>query len=366
MKITYLAPANSIHSLKWIRFFSDKGHQVSWITLHEKNLEIPSEIKLYEKVTSASNPVQLASAIAYVRQILKEEKPDLVHIHSAGTYGLVGSLALSFGELNQIPVVLTGWGSDIVFGGKHPIKRWFVKHALKKANLVTTDAQHMVEAMAKLGASKEKIRIINFGIDTRRFSRRPAEPAIAQKLGFEGRPTVISLRNFEPVYEVSTLVKAVPLVAKQVPDVLFVLIGRGSEADNLKKLVSDLGVENNVRFPGFFPNNDLPTLLSMMDVYVSTSLSDAGIASSTAEAMACELPVVVTDSGENSLWVESGKNGYLVPVSTPELLAEKILALLRNAGERQRMGQAGRQVVEARNDYYGEMQKMETLYQELR
>jgi glycosyltransferase involved in cell wall biosynthesis len=60
-----------------------------------------------------------------------------------------------------------------------------------------------------------------------------------------------------------------------------------------------LNVDDFVQFLGRIPHEAMPDLLTQADIYVSTSLSDAGISASTAEAMACGLPVIVTDTGEN-------------------------------------------------------------------
>ena len=100
-----------------------------------------------------------------------------------------------------------------------------------------------------------------------------------------------------------------------------------------------------------------------MDVYVSTSLSDAGLAASTAEAMACELPVIVTDSGENNLWINDGKNGFLVPVKNPEAIARRLIDLLQNIDLRREFGSKGRDIICKKNDYCVEMKKVEFFYQ---
>lgn len=170
------------------------------------------------------------------------------------------------------------------------------------------------------------------------------------------------MRNFEPVYDIETLLRAVPAVLKSNPRTMFLLGGRGSQKEYLENLSEELGIKNSVVFLGFIPNTDLPNYLRCANVYVSTSLSDAGIASSTAEAMACEIPVVVTDSGENSLWIKDGEDGYLVPVKNSALLAEKIIFLLDHPEEQKRIGQNGRKVIEEKDDYWNEMEKMNTLY----
>jgi glycosyltransferase involved in cell wall biosynthesis len=154
-------------------------------------------------------------------------------------------------------------------------------------------------------------------------------------------------------------------VLKEAPETKFVIAGKGSEEKKLKELAKSLGVEDNVKFVGFIRNDELPQYLNTVDVYVSTSLSDAGIAASTAEAMACGLPVVITDVADNKKWVEDGVNGFLVPIKDPKSLAERIIYLLRNEDVRKRFGKINREIIEERNNYYKEMEKMEDIYKEL-
>jgi glycosyltransferase involved in cell wall biosynthesis len=78
--------------------------------------------------------------------------------------------------------------------------------------------------------------------------------------------------------------------------------------------------------------------------------------------MACGLPVVVTDAVDNDKWVEDGTGGLLVPVSDPAALAERLLRLIRDPEQRKRLGAHGRRVIEERNNYYVEMEKVERLY----
>jgi glycosyltransferase involved in cell wall biosynthesis len=106
---------------------------------------------------------------------------------------------------------------------------------------------------------------------------------------------------------------------------------------------------------GQLPNEQLPEYLNAADLYVSTSLSDAGLAASTAEAMACGLPVIVTDSAENKLWVREREGGFVIPVQNPQILAEKVIALLQNPSTGKQWGNFNRRVIQERNNYYVEM-----------
>src|SRR5262249_45440481 len=133
----------------------------------------------------------------------------------------------------------------------------------------------------------------------------------------------------------------------------------------LQALAASLGVGANVQFPGAVANDELPRRLQEAAVYVSTSLSDGGIAASTAEAMACGLPVVITDFGNNRDWVTDGEGGYLIPLKAPEALADRVVRLLTNAEARAAFGKINCDVILKRNDYRTEMEKMATLYREL-
>ena len=158
--------------------------------------------------------------------------------------------------------------------------------------------------------------------------------------------------------------KAIPLVLERFPDAKFVLAGQGPQEDYIKGLSKSLGVSDSVRFTGWIAHDELPRYLAAADVYVSTSLSDGGPVS-TLEAMSCELPVVVTDSGEHRNWVKDGINGFIIPVKSPETLASKIVYLLENKDKRREFGKANRPAAEQIAYYRKEVEKLEKLYQEL-
>jgi len=223
----------------------------------------------------------------------------------------------------------------------------------------------MKEAIGRIGTVPEKITLINFGVDTSKFSPSEKNEELRAKLGINDSPAVISSRNLEPLYDIESLIKSIPLVLKQIPEPKFVIVGRGSEETRLKELAKSLGVSKNVKFVGFVPNDELPHYLTSMDVYVSTALSDAGLSASTAEAMACGLPVIVTDVADNKKWVEDAVNGFVVPTKHPESLAERITYLLRNEDIRRKFGKINRKIIEERNDYHREMKRMESIYQKL-
>ena len=116
---------------------------------------------------------------------------------------------------------------------------------------------------------------------------------------------------------------------------------------------------------GKVEESEMVTYLQLSDIYVSTSISESGLASSTAEAMACELPVINTDTGDINLWIKNGEGGFIIPTESPKILAEKIIYLLKYEKERTKFGKINRKIIKERNNYYKEMAKMENVYEKL-
>lgn len=350
MKICFLAGGDSIHSYKWIRYFSDRGHEVHWISFAPFTQKKIQNAKLYLIKRN------LILNIFQVRALIKEIKPDILHAHYAGLNGLLGALS------GFHPFVLTAWGSDVLLTARSKIKGLFVRYALKEADFITCDAEHMKEAMIKLGVNNSKIKIINFGIDTKKFYPNSKDDILIKNLGVSEYKIIMSLRSLEPVYDLETLIKTIPSVLKEFPKTYLIIAGEGSQEKELRKLADDLIITKNIRFVGRITNDELPKYLRIADVYVSTSLSDGGIAASTAEAMACGLPVVITDVADNKKWVKDGENGFIIPIKNPKILAERIIYLLKNENIGKKFGEISRKIIEEKNNYYKEMKKMEEIY----
>lgn len=360
MKICYLSDARSVHTAKWVSWFHRAGHEVCVFSVESGTEDWDPEIPVHRlKTTSIFNSYRLWHDLQKIKRYIKEAKPDIIHAHFVSINGFIGAL------LGFHPLVVTAWGSDILVN-QHGNKLWRVKYALKKANCLTCDAQHAVERMVELGASRGNISRINFGIDAKLFCPRGKDIELAQELGLTNRgPVIVSSRQLHPIYDVESLIQAIPGVLKKFEDAVFLILGDGPERGALEELAASLGVSGSVVFTGRLPNQLFPKYLCLADVYVSTSLSDAGIAASTAEAMACGLPVVSTDFGENDQWIVDGEGGYLVPIKSPTELTNKLIRLLSDRKILESAGTKNRAIVVENNDYESEMGKMESIYAKL-
>ena len=358
MKICFIAPGHSIHSYKWINFFVKLGYETHWISIDGfGEYKVEKNLFLHSLNTNKNNTLNRIISIFKIKKIIKTIHPDIIHAHSAALYGLLGALS------NFNPFILSAWGSDVLVNKNNFLKRPILKFILKRADLITTDAYHLKNEIIKLGINRSKIEIIMFGIDTDFFKPVKSKMTTKRKLGFKKNETMIlSLRNFYKIYDIQTIIYAAKNVIKLKPDIKFVLIGSGSEENKLKTLVKDLELTTNIIFTGQLSQTELKEYMLASDIYVSTALSDAGISASTAEAMSCGLVPIVSNTGENDLWIQDNQNGFLIPPKHVELLSNKMLVLIDDTQKLKELSKNTRNIIVKKNNYNLEMGKMNTKY----
>jgi len=147
------------------------------------------------------------------------------------------------------------------------------------------------------------------------------------------------------------LIRAIPLVVSEFENVLFVIGGEGPLRSQLRQISRELGVQNHLLLPGAIPWDEMPSYLSMCDVFVAPCVRDHqgnvdGLPNVVLEAMACSKPIVATAVGGLPEVIRSGDNGLLVEEKKPFQLAEALKRLLGSPEERSRYGLSSRSKVE--------------------
>lgn len=359
MRLCFIASANAIHSRIWIEYLVDKGYEIHWISLTENSFGNLRNVKFYSVTRFPIKALEIIYNAIPIKKLIKKINPDIVHAHYAGVNGVLGALS------GFHPYILTAWGSDVMITAKARLKRSLIKFALKKADYVTCNGEYFKRKIEELGVKSKKIRLIHWGINVSEFTPRQVNWKLRESLGLSNSPVIISLRNLDSVYDVESLICSIPLVLKEISEAKFLIAGKGPQEAKLKKLVEELGVSSNVRFLGWLSHTDLQEYLVSSDVYVSTSLSDGGLSQSTGQAMACELPIITTDLQVNRDLIRDGINGILVPVKNPQVLAKKIIMLIKAKDDRIRIGANGRKTIENSLNFHKEMEKVENLYKEV-
>lgn len=346
--ILFISPSNSIHSFKWIRFiYKNSDFNITWVSFYKKNIneEIPAGIEYHEIIES--NPFKTYN---FLKSILFSRNFICTHLHYIGRF----SYLLLFLKVKNL--IITPWGSDIKFLNTNPIKKFIVKRVLKKSNLITVDAEFMMEIVEKIINDNKNIKRINFGTDTDFFK------FYSRKMNFK-KLEIVSLRNLEKIYSVDTLVKAAHILKNEYTiDFNIDIYGIGSQYETLQAMIKSFDLESLVKMKGKFIYNDLPEILKNYNLYVSTSTSDAGIAASTSESMSTGLIPIIADNSENNFWV-SNNSGFLFKTKSPSDLANKIYNYLLLSEEiKINLSKNSREKIINHNSYSNEMNKMLKFY----
>ncbi len=141
------------------------------------------------------------------------------------------------------------------------------------------------EQIIKFKAAKKKIQVINNFIDLQQINKE-------EKLKKNDSKIIITAGRLEAVKNQSSLIKAFKEIIKNYPQAKLWILGRGSEEENLKKLIKNLHLENNVFLLGF--QKKVYEYLKQADIFILTSKYE-GMPVILIEAMACSLPVISTD-----------------------------------------------------------------------
>lgn len=352
LRVLYFADAASVHTRRWVAATVERGARAVVVTRN------PGEVPGADEVITlrpGSDKLSWFAALPEVRRVSRELmqrfQPTLVHGHYVTSYGMWAAAC----GLN-LPKVLTAWGSDILVTPRESrLMRAVVGWSLHHADLITADSMDMLDEIGRYHPGAPCHQIL-WGADTDRFV--PGEPAP----GFQ----VLSLRSWEPNYNIDVLIKAFARLVQQRPDAQarLCLLGGGPQAAELQALAQQLGVQSHVDFVGRVGDQAMVDALQRSRVSVSVPSSDA-TSVSVLESMACGLPIIASDLPANRQWITPGQGGWLVPTRDETALLQALITALDQAEVRHSMGQSNRERIERDASRRGQMDAMWRLYQGL-
>ena len=185
-------------------------------------------------------------------------------------------------------------------------------------------AQKSLEVHRDLGYVAHKLFVIPNGYDLNRFSfDAKARQSLRTQWGVGEKWLLGMVSRFDPQKDHKNLLMALARLKHQNNDFYAVLVGNGLDEENrqIKEWLVALGLTDNIRLLG--RRNDIPDVMSALDVHVLSSSSGEAFPNVVAEAMACETPVVVTDVGDAATIV--GDTGWVVPPKSADMLANALL-----------------------------------------
>lgn len=175
---------------------------------------------------------------------------------------------------------------------------------------------------------QKRIKVIYNGAELEQFSISTIseKQAIRNKVGIPENVVLIGVvANLRPVKRIDNFLRAAAIVNAALPITQFVIAGDGEQRQELESLATELGIFGKTTFLG--KRTDIPNILKALDIAVLSSDSES-FSNAIVEYMATGLPVVATDVGGCREMIDDGTNGYVVPPSDSETMAERIIKLV--------------------------------------
>jgi glycosyltransferase involved in cell wall biosynthesis len=305
-----------------------------------------------EHATRAISPTDDLAALVELRGLFQRLQPDIVHTHNPkpGVYGRLAARSTG------VPVVVNTQ-HGLYATPEDPLARRAFVYSLERMAASCSDAELVqneedVETLARLGVDRGKLAVLGNGIDLTRFAPDPSgevRQAVRAELGVTDDEVVVGLvgrlvaeKGYREVFAAAELLRA------RAPQARFVVIGpeEHAKADALTEGELQAARTNGVLLLG--QRTDVERLYTGMDVYVLASHRE-GFPRSAMEAAATGLPVVATDIRGCRQVVDHERNGLLVPVRSPQDLADAVERLVAAPDLREKMAAAA--IEKAQRDF---------------
>lgn len=310
-----------------------KGHEVHFISYSQPaRLDLFIENIFFHEVTFLKYPLfeyaPYETALAgKIVDIVKTNSLDLVHVHYAIPHASAALLAklILRSENIELPVLTTLHGTDITLVGKEATFEDVVTWSINNSDAVTTVSESLKRDTYEHFKITRDIEVITNFIDFNRFNKK-AKDHFKKAIAPNGERILVHTSNFRKVKRVEDVVAVFCKVAMAMPAKLL-LIGDGPERSHVEKVGRDMACSDKIMFLG--KQEAIEEILSVGDLFLLPSETESfGLAA--LEAMACEVPVVSSNTGGIPEVNIHGVTGYLSNVGDINDMAANALKILKD------------------------------------
>jgi phosphatidylinositol alpha-1,6-mannosyltransferase len=255
-----------------------------------------------------------------------------------------------------IPYACYVHGEEMNYAASSRELSWMMRRVLSDADFFIANSRNTERILREgWGLPANRIHVLHPGVDTGRFRPAPADPAVRQRLGWQGRRVLLTVGRLQKRKGHDQMTLALPAILRDVPDVLYAVVGDGEEREPLRALVAREGLEDRVQFLGELDDAGLLECYQQCDLFVLPNRQIGedieGFGMVLLEAQACGKPVVAGASGGTAETMCIPETGMVVPCDGPADLARVAVELLSDRERLARMGEAGRRWVVGQFDW---------------
>jgi N-acetyl-alpha-D-glucosaminyl L-malate synthase BshA len=310
---------------------AQEGHKVHFITYSQPpRLDFLNENLFYHEVDFHTYPLfeyppyELALASKMV-SVAKNEKLDLLHVHYAIPHASAAYMAKQILKTHGIviPVVTTLHGTDITLVGKDASYEPVVTFSINQSDGVTAVSHDLKKETLQFFNITNEIEVIPNFIDLEKFKKQKKDH-FKKAICPNGEMLIVHTSNFRKVKRVNDVIRIFANIVQEIPAKLL-MIGDGPERTKAETLSRETGIFNDTRFLGKL--EAVEEVLSVADLFLMPSEKESfGLAA--LEAMACEVPVISSNTGGLPELNIQGVTGFLSPVGDVEDMTRKALHVL--------------------------------------
>jgi N-acetyl-alpha-D-glucosaminyl L-malate synthase BshA len=307
------------------------GHNIHFITYSQPSrLDFVNANLFYHEVTINTYPLfdyppyELALSSKIV-DVVKYEKLDLLHVHYAIPHASAAYMARKILETEgiYIPFITTLHGTDITLVGKDPSYAPVVTFSINNSDGITAVSQALKDETCEFFNITKDIRVIPNFIDLKRFQKQKKEH-FKKAICPNDEKLIVHTSNFRKVKRVEDVLKVFKRIRTKIPAKLL-LVGDGPERMFIENMCRELDTCDDIRFLGKLDH--IEEVLSVSDLFIMPSEKESfGLAA--LEAMACEVPVISSNTGGLPELNQHGISGFLSNVGDVEDMTKNALLIL--------------------------------------
>lgn len=286
--------------------------------------------------------------LLHLIKLLWQIKPDIVHTYlfSANSYGRVAAI------LNKSPVIISSERNLPEIGKDKTTYQVYIDKVLSFfSDAIICNSKIAADVLVKVHKyDKKKIFIVHNGISI-----------VSSNISYKEKHEFIigTVCRLSPQKNLKMFLNMAKSLTYYKNNLKFMIVGDGPMKQELVDYSIKLGIGDKVNFCG--EQKNIHTFLEKMNLFVLTSLYE-GLSNSIMEAMLYGIPVVATDVGGNRELISDGETGFLCPPDDIDDLVKKVMYIIDNPQEAQRIGENGRNKII--NEFSSNMmvKKTESIY----
>jgi len=342
----------------------DKGHQIKVIAPSDSHNAFIKKIDNLEVHGLPSFPVFLYANIRIpvllgmkrrIRKIINDFKPDIIHIQD---HFLISKAVVELNRDFKLPILATNhfMPENITV----LVKSVFLKQKLEnflwkgfskvfnQVDIVTTPTVTGVNIIRPHIRPEIKTIALSSGVDLQRFHPSDDIEAVKRKYGIPDKPALLYAGRLDPEKRIEEIFEAVKLAGEKM-DLCCIIVGKGTQSEELKNLTVTMGIEDKVIFTGFVPDEELPVFYNITRCFIIASNAEL-LSLVTLQAMASGMPVIAANAAALTELVDG--NGYLYEVGNIPALVQSIEYIISDENLYQQMRNRSLELIQKHDIQY--------------